>query len=191
MDNRILKAWTTCAGRAVLSAALVLLGLIILAGLVLIAIFLPLDVDLRPLVIAAGLFIFFIFSIAGVLAWGFLSIRSRASQLDAAFLPLGLSGRGYLTVGRQYHGSVGGRQADIYFSRGPVLELYLSSAVHTRFYAGLKSKLGAALARYLNLGYADLSAGDPAFEDLAVTALDETWGRDLLEQPGVREASCA
>ena len=120
-------------------------------------------------------------------AFGYLALvlRRRKRRLDAAFTPLGLTGQRYMLTGRQYHGTVGGRDVDVRFYRGPMLELHLSTPLQTRFGVAEVGSTTPALARLL--GRQALALDDPALDGLRVYALDENWARCLMAEPGARK----
>lgn len=114
----------------------------------------------------------------GVVLW-------RKARLDELFVPLGLIGKVYQTRFRQYHGQVQGRQVDVYFHRGPVIEIEVDTALQTRlgvtnrqsdtrFFAGL-------------MGRQPLTFDDPALSDLTVFGADEAWAQSLLAIPDAVE----
>jgi hypothetical protein len=109
----------------------------------------------------------------------------RRTKLDALFVPLGLTGRTYQTSFRQYHGTVQGRQVDVYFYRGPVLEIEVSTTLQTRL--GVTGQQ-ADTRFFANLvDRQPLVFADPALSDLTIFALDETWARSLLAVPDAVE----
>lgn len=118
----------------------------------------------------------------GVAAW---VIWGRHRQLDAAFTPLGLSGQMYHLLHRQYHGTVQARQVGAYFSRGPLIELEISTPLQTRFGVSGDNTDTAFFARLLNRQ--PLSFSDPDLEELLLFALDEDWMRTLLAVPEVKD----
>lgn len=105
----------------------------------------------------------------------------RKARLDALFVPLGLVGSTYQTSFRQYHGTVQGRQVDVYFYRGPVLEIEVSTALQTRLGVTGEQTDTRFLADLM--GRQPLACADTALSDLVVFALDETWARSLLAVP--------
>jgi hypothetical protein len=116
---------------------------------------------------------------SGGAAYVFVVVYRRNQKLDALFTPLGLEGKAYLSFFRQYHGTVQERQVDVYFRRGPVLEVEVSTSLQTRL--GVTGP--HADTRFLAglFGSQPMSVGDPAFDDLTVFALDEAWARSLLD----------
>lgn len=124
--------------------------------------------------VAALLLLFFTGAAAAVA----IPVYLRKRRLDAVFEPLGLTGGAYNSFFRQYHGTSQDRQVDVYLSRGPLLEIEVSTSLQTRlgvtgthgdtrFLAGLAGKQALEL--------------DPELQDLTVYAPDEHWARSLLD----------
>jgi hypothetical protein len=109
-----------------------------------------------------------------------LTIRKRAQYLDGIFLPLGLKGEMYLLYGRHYWGQLGGREVDVYFYRGPTLEVRMITAGTTRFQVMPKSSIPVVMAGALNKGA--MPAPVPELEPYSIYPLDETWTRTLLQE---------
>jgi hypothetical protein len=144
----------------------------------------PVPEDMR-LFVMLGVFVLglVLLSLAagGIMVWQF---RQRQGQFDAIFGPLGLKGSAYLTNGRQYHGTIGGRQVDVYFYRGPALDIYVAAPLRTRMGVGMTSVLGGAAANALNRS--PLVLDDPTLQGLVFYPSDERWGRELLADESVR-----
>jgi hypothetical protein len=117
---------------------------------------------------------------------GCCGAKAGAAQFDAAFGPLGLTGSNYMLHGRQYHGQVNGRQVDIYFYRGPILDIYVAAPLHTRMGIGMTSRLGRAAAGMLNRQ--PFQASYPELAQLSIYPADERWGGELLDDPQARAA---
>ncbi len=185
MNDRILKSWASCCSRQLLlSLGLSIAGILVFGVLAAAALLLPMPAgheNDRDLVFAGGLALFFLLSLIAILLWGTGQIRSQASRLDPAFFPYGMQGKGYLTSGRQYHGALSGRKLDVYFYRGPILDIYLSTSIQTYMGLGYKTQVGALLGRMS--GMQPLSGLAPALEPFVVTARDEPWARSLLSIP--------
>jgi len=131
------------------------------------------------LIIPAILFLFILFGGGfGVLAWTFYR---RKRWLDSLFTPWGLTGSRYMISGRQYQGSVQGREVTARFYRGPTLELYVGTSLQTRM--GIAEKSGTSLTVAGMLGRESLSLDDPDLAGLRIFALDEAWARALLADP--------
>ena len=82
------------------------------------------------LAIAGGLSLTLLFG--GLAVFVFVVIYQRKNKLDGLFVPLGLSGQAYDTLFRQYHGTIQDRQIDVWFYRGPVLEIEVNTSLQTR-----------------------------------------------------------
>jgi hypothetical protein len=117
----------------------------------------------------------------GIIPFVFLR---RTRQYDAIFAPLGLKGKMYMVSGRQYHGTVRGRQIDVYFYRGPTLDMRASTAVQTRLSVVGSDAVSLPLARAF--GREPLSLPDPGLSGLTVFAHDEEWALLLLANPEVK-----
>ena len=183
---RVLKAWGAgCAGQLLLELALaVVVGGSVVAELLVFG-FAPLPPALEPyrtLLIGGGL--------AGVLAlyvglaavWAGWTLFRQRRQLDAAFAPLGLTGRRYLLTGRRYAGRVQGRAVEAWFYRGPTLDMFVSASLSTRMGIAAHEGMGAALAgafRRPPMALADHSA----LARLDFFPQDEAWARALLAAP--------
>ncbi|MBC8330476.1 MAG: hypothetical protein H8E28_00695 [Anaerolineae bacterium] len=124
--------------------------------------------------------------IAGVVIWGLRSIRQRAAHLDEVFAPWGLQGSAFLQSGRQYHGKIRGRQAEIYFRRGPNLEINLAAPLNTQAAVVFKSEIGKLST---SLGdYEYLEFNNPLFHNLSLYALDANWMNHILADDLARKA---
>lgn len=130
---------------------------------------------------------FVVLLLGGSLGVGLFILMRRASQLDEAFTPLGLQGKMYLTNGRQYHGTVQGRGVDIYFYRGPTLEIFVEAKVKSRIGIGLKSSVGAAVAGMINKQPLDL--GDADYAPFSIYANDPGWAQDIFSDPTFKQAA--
>ena len=135
------------------------------------------------LIIPAGLFLFLLFG--GGLAAIVVVVYRRTRQLDALFTPLGLTGSLYQMFFRQYHGTVGGRDIGVYFRRGPLLEIEVSTRLQTRLGVARQEADTLFFSRLLNREPMPLT--DSALEGLAAFPLDEDWTRRLLARPEVPE----
>ncbi|MFH1635567.1 MAG: hypothetical protein ABIG63_16375 [Chloroflexota bacterium] len=186
IESRLLRAWGGGCARSFvvyIAAAVVMIGgfCCLTAG----AFMLPIDDDAH-FFIWGGLLLAFIFLVTGgVIAWGVGSIRKRAGELDAAFTPLGLTGKMYLQNGRQYHGTVRGHQVDVYVYRGPTLQIYLAASLGTRVGISRKGSIQKIAANILDKETLDVGA--PGFEHLSIYPLDHRWTRELVTDPQARE----
>ena len=185
-ESRLIKAWGGGCARSFavrIAAAIVVIGGF--GCLTAAAFMLPIDEDMR-LYVWGGLLLAFIFLvIGGVIAWGVWSVRKRAGELDAAFTPLGLTGKMYLQNGRQYHGTLRGRQIDVYVYRGPTLQIYLAAPLGTRVGISRKGIIQKIAADSLKKETLDIS--DPGFDHLSIYPLDHRWMRELVTDPQARE----
>lgn len=105
-------------------------------------------------------------------------LHRRKTMLDAAFATLGLEGGVYQTWFRQYHGTVAGRQVDVYLQRGPLLSVEIGTPLRTRLGVTGAQADTRALARLF--GREPLVLDDPVTRDLTVFPHDEAWTRALL-----------
>jgi hypothetical protein len=112
-------------------------------------------------------------------------VLQRKAKLDGLFVPLGLTGRAYQTRFRQYHGDVQGRQVDVYFQRGPVLEIEVNTTLQTHL--GITDRQSDTQFFASLMGRHPLVFDDPALGDLTVFAADEAWARSLLAIPDAVE----
>ena len=178
-ENKIFKAWGAGCGRNILLlilAFIVMLGLLL--GLVILVAVLPISDDQRIYILVGGFLLIFFLMIAAVLIWGVWSMRQRARKLDAALTPFGLTGNAYIWNGRQYHGTLNGRQVDVYFYRGPSLDIYIASPLNTRMGIGLNGRLSRSVSNMVNRP--ELVTADPDLAQLSIYSMDERWGRELL-----------
>ena len=158
---------------------------LIVIPLAVVLIFVPLclvtqlEMSIWWLIVPAGLFV--VILVGGGIATVALVLVRRARRLDALFAPLGLTGQTYMISGRQYHGTIQGRQVNVYFYRGPTLNVDISTPLQTRLGVASKAADTMAFARLLNRQ--PLSLADPALSDMTVFAMDEDWTRSLLANP--------
>jgi hypothetical protein len=186
-ESKIAKSWgAACLQQVLLAFGTFLIFVVAFIGLVILTLSLPITQDQRPFVIFIGMMLVIVLMILGTIAWGAISLRRRASWLDAVFAPLGLSGKAYLWNGRQYHGQVRGRQVDAYLYRGPNLDIYVASSTITRMGIGQKGRITEAASQITSLP--ELTFYDPGLQHLTITALDEQWGRGLLNNSTARDA---
>jgi hypothetical protein len=169
-----------------LAFGIFLIFVVVFVGLIVLALALPIPQNQRPTVIFGGLMAVIFLLVMAAIIWGIISTRCRANRLDAVFAPFGLIGKAYLWNGRQYHGLLAGRQVDAYFYRGPNLDIYLASPIHTRLGIGPKGRLAQAGSRMT--AQRELNLHDPDLEQLGIYALDEQWSREILGNHTAREA---
>jgi len=191
MPNKTLNAWGASFARSLL-LRLLIAAIVIPLGCV--CVLVPLyiaqegnfDDTTALLILVVPISAFILLLVGGALGIGGWIILSRKRQLDDAFTPLGLTSSLYLLNGRQYHGAVGGRQVDIYFYRGPTLDLYLSTPLKTRLGISVKDSVGQAVSGLMNRQPLNLDDGD--LSRLNIFPLDEGWTRALLADPTAKAA---
>lgn len=162
-------------------------SVLIVVPLGIVCVFIPLFLVLRSdlsiwyLIIPATLF-FFILN-GGGMAFVVLTLVRRARKLDEVFTPLGLEGKRYQLTGRQYHGKVREREVEVYFYRGPIMDIGIPTPLQTR----LGITHGQVDTKFLGslLNKQPLSFADPAMEDLLLYPADDDWTRALCESPEV------
>ncbi len=185
-ENRLFRAYGQGCARGTLLymavAIVVIGGFCCLSAL---AFLLPIDEEFQ-LFVWVGLVVTFMFTAVGVTAIGaVVVIRRRASELDEAFLPFGLEGRGYLTNGRQYHGTFRGYAIHVYFYRGPTLQIYLDVPLGTRVGIGRHGAISRLAADMTDKK--PLPVDDPDFDHLVIYPDDTQWASDLFADPKARE----
>ncbi len=181
-EAKIARLWgEACLRQALLAIFIFLVILIAFVGLVIASVSLPLNSSQRLSLWVGGFILLLLLAIVGILIGASRQARRRAEQLDGAFGTLGLTGRRYLWNGRQYHGVYRSHQVDIYFNRGPTLEIYLASPINTRTGIGMQGRLSRFGSQLVDRPR--LVTTDPALQDLAVYPIDEAWGRALLGDP--------
>jgi hypothetical protein len=90
----------------------------------------------------------------------------------------------YLLNGRQYLGSVKGRQVDVRFYRGPTLDIRVSTTAQARLSIANSDTVSLPLARMFGREPLDLT--DPGLSGLTIFAHDEVWALSLLSNPEVK-----
>ena len=162
-----------------------LISVLVVVPLSCVLVFIPLGVVTRSnasiwwLIVPVGLFLLIMLGGGwGAIGWSFYR---RKRWLDSVFTPLGLTGSTYTISGRQYRGTVQGREVTTRFYRGPTLDLYISTPLQTRLGIAAKSQVGLAVAGLFNRQALPLE--DPDLDALSVFALDENWGHSLLADP--------
>ncbi|MFC1936816.1 hypothetical protein ACFLYP_04030 [Chloroflexota bacterium] len=128
------------------------------------------------MVIPGALFLLLI--LGGTPAILIISIRRRANWLDTVFLPMGLEGRSYTLTGRQYHGRVRGREVDVFFARGPLFKMHIST--------DLKTRVGVSDAESVSLTLAGIFKKEPLDmpelerHNLVAFAHEDDWAAELI-----------
>jgi hypothetical protein len=129
--------------------------------------------------VATAAVLFFVVIFGGGNAFLVFSVLRRKMLLDRAFLPLGLNGRMYRLVFRRYEGTVAGRKVEVFFHRGPILEVLLESTLKAR--AGITLDYGDTAFLADLLDRQPLKLGIQGLEDVKVWAEDEVWARGLIQ----------
>jgi len=135
--------------------------------------------------IAAGGTVFFVAVVGG--AWGFLifSVVRRKGLMDSAFVPLGLKGQIYRMMFRRYEGEIGGRATEVYFYRGPNLEVLMTSNIRSR--AGITLDYGDTASMARLFGREPVNHGVTGMEQVRVWSEDDVWVRQMLLDPRLQD----
>lgn len=128
--------------------------------------------------VVAAVFFFALSAFGGGYLFLIGAVVRRKVLLDRAFVPLDLEGSAYRLMFRRYKGQFRGREAEVWFQRGPNLEVLLSTDLKTR--AGIAPD-------YADTGFAaDLFGREPVphnvpgMEDLRIWSNDAGWSTNLL-----------
>jgi len=147
-------------------------------ALILVPLYLVTTFDLSPWILAVSAGLFLVVLLGGGAAYMGIVLHQRKRIMDAAFTPLGLEGQVYMSFFRQYHGTVAGRQVDVWLYRGPILQLEISTSLQTRL--GVTGPHGDTRFLAELAGRERLTLDDPASSGLTVFPHDEAWARTLL-----------
>ena len=194
MNDRLIQAYgRQIARRTIYSIAIGILLCFCLFCMVGGIVLLPVSEDIKLPLFLVVFILFFLAAIGGTAFWVFSRNRETYRQLDRAFCAVGLTGSRYLISGRQYQGTVRGRKVNVYYYissgrtfRTPDLTIYIEGNFNTRLGIGSKNILttaGGTLA-----GQTHLELNEPAYDELLIYPLDETWSRNLLVAPQARDA---
>lgn len=135
--------------------------------------------------LVAGTFVFAVCLFGGGFGYAFVTVYRRNVYLDQAFLPLGLKGSIYRIFFRRYEGEIEGRKVEVYFSRGPMLEIL----IHTR----LKTRLGVSPAFGDTMFFSRIVDAQPLehnthnLKNLSIWAEEPAWARNLIAEPSVQQ----
>jgi hypothetical protein len=178
----LLKDYSRGCGRSVVIRLLATLIVIPLGcAFIFVPMWLVTSLDMPIWILIVSSFLFLVIIFGGGAAYVAWTLYQRKQKLDAAFAPLGLEGTSYQMWFRQYHGTFGGRQVDLYFRRGPVLTVEIDTPLQTRL--GVTGQQGDTLALARLFGREALAFDDPALHDLTVFGLDEAWACSTLAHP--------
>ncbi|MCO6510103.1 MAG: hypothetical protein J5I65_04860 [Aridibacter famidurans] len=136
--------------------------------------------------VVAAVFFFALSAFGGGYLFIIGAVVRRKMLLDRAFVPLGLEGSAYRLMFRKYAGKFRGRDAEVYFQRGPNLEILLAT--------NLKARVGIA-PDYADTGFAaDLFGKQPVphnvpgMEDLRIWSGDAAWATNLISDPAASQS---
>ncbi len=182
------KAMSTDYKRRLIVSAL---STFIAVPLVCVCVFIPAGVFLSTpnasvwtLIIPAGLLCLLI--VVGPVVTLLLTMYQRKRWLDTILAPYGLQGQTYGLSGREYRGTVEGREVIVRFARGPAFSLYVSAPAQTRVAFSHAGMVMAPLAKAVN--YHPLAFGAPELAAFSISALEDSWLRELLAVHEVRAA---
>ncbi|MDH3491963.1 MAG: hypothetical protein OEM82_00285 [Acidobacteriota bacterium] len=130
------------------------------------------------LLFAAALF-------GGGFGYAFITVYRRKLYLDKAFLPIGLKGSIYRIFFRRYAGEIRGRQVEVYFSRGPMVEILIRTDLKTRL--GVSPAYGDTMFFSKHIGAEPLEHNIDNLKNLRIWADEEPWARNLLSEPSVQQ----
>jgi hypothetical protein len=166
-----------------LTVIFVCLGITIF-GVIVVSAFIPLTGTRLVQYGVGGFGLLVLLMLAGAILWSVYESNQRSARLDAAFTPLGLTGKALMFVGRQYHGILEGRQVDVYFYRGPSLDIYIASPLNVRLGIGIKGQYSHTQSGVPN--FPELIIDEPELANLGIYPLDHRWATDLLENFSAR-----
>jgi hypothetical protein len=127
-----------------------------------------------------------VFCVAVPLVISYFVINRRARKLDDVFIPLGFAGSTYMFDGRQYQMNNNGRQINVYFYRGPTLEIRITIPVNANFQVFQQSSIQVSVAH--NLHKDAWRSDDPQLEPLAFYPADSQWLPAFLKDPSAVDA---
>jgi hypothetical protein len=118
---------------------------------------------------------------------GYFWIASRGRRLDRAFQQFDWRGRQFGPVLRAWQGVFEGREVQVWFSRGPMLEIYVDCAVGTRGVIHEGGALIRAVGKMLD-SHEPLDPPPLEIEGVSFVAHDEGWMRRLFERSAAESA---
>lgn len=122
-----------------------------------------------------------------LVVFGYFWIAARGRRLDRAFEQFDWRGRQFGPVLRTWQGIFQGREVQAWFSKGPMLEIYVECAVGTR---GVIHE-GGALIRAVGKMLDSREPLDPPpleIEGVSFVAYDEAWMQRLFERSAAESA---
>ncbi len=132
--------------------------------------------------VAVAAVVFFVVIFGGGNAFLLFSVLRRKMLLDRAFVPLGLQGRMYRLFFRRFEGKIAGRKTEVFFHRGPILEVLMETSLKTRAGITLDYADTAFFAEILDKQ--PLQPGLRGLEDVKIWTDDEAWARSLVQDNG-------
>jgi len=108
---------------------------------------------------------------------GLLLRRSILAPFDRAWAALDPAPRRFLLSGRAWLGEHAGRDVQVAFMRGPVLQVTMACDARTRFAVGWKTMVSSGVAGLVGMAEVPLPG---TRDDLGAFAADPDWGRHLL-----------
>jgi hypothetical protein len=133
----------------------------------------------------AGTLVFAIVLFGGGFGYAFITVYRRKLYLDQAFLPLGLKGSIYRIFFRRYTGEIDGRQVEVYFSRGPTVEILIPSRLKTRL--GVSPAFGDTMFFSKLVDSKPLEHGIENLKNLRFWAEEPGWANNLISEPTVQQ----
>jgi hypothetical protein len=187
METRILKSWGEGCARNLAFQLIILVaafGLFIIPALI--AAIWGGESKINISLFMGILVLLIIAIIIAMAIWAVNRLRKRVAYLDGVFEPWGFTGETYQRYGRQYQGEVNGHQVNIYFQRGPTLEIKISAPLHTHAAIFYKSEIGRISTSIED--YETVILNDPTFRNLSIYALDANWMNNLLTDTAFRNS---
>lgn len=132
-----------------------------------------------------GTIFFAVFLFGGGCTLIFITIYRRKIYLDKAFTPLGLTGSIYHLWFRRYVGQIQGRKVEVYFHRGPDLQIFIET--------NLKTRMGASPAYADTMFFAKLTDSTPLkhnisnLQNLSFWADESAWVQNLISQMEIQQ----
>ncbi|MBN1231365.1 MAG: hypothetical protein JXA19_05855 [Anaerolineales bacterium] len=174
--------------RYIRSILVAVIAVFIIIPLTCVCVFLPLwmannnDVGFWAVVVGIALYILTIFGGGALLLLS--SYYKRKKKLDAIYLPYGLKGENYQLFFRRYTGNIRGKQFEIAFLRGPVLDIRADTDLMTRL--AVSQKTGTKVSSFW--GDKAFKIENPNIQNANVYALDEAWAQKTFSDPEVCKA---
>ena len=153
--------------------------------LVILPMLLIFSADGSPILLLVPLGLFFVIMFGGGGGFIWWSLSRRAKWMDAAFTPLGLTGKSYMMTGRSYTGTISNRPVSIQFLRGPLVTFSITTPIPARFGIGEQGRLTGPVARLMR--QEPLETSDPDFANYVIYPENPNWMRQLLANPHAKQ----